>query len=153
MTIAERRQTSLLEVSYHWISGCWATARAGEGKGDRKGKGEGKGKKGESNKGEKGKDEERKGKGTEAKKHFDGYCLHCKAWCHMKEGCLWDESVKTGREASSMKASAVSAASTTSEPPITGICYSPMKQRLRCLTLHSGCIRGRGRNLFAMEIS
>ena len=37
----------------------------------------------------------------------------------MKKDCCWTESVKPGREASSLEASAVSAARTTSEAPIT----------------------------------
>ena len=40
---------------------------------------------------------------------------------HMKNDCWWNESVKPVREASSLEPSTVSAASTTSKPPITGM--------------------------------
>ena len=97
-----------------------------KGKGDEKGKGQCKKKKGENNKGEKGKAEDRKGQGkgkanAKATTYFYGYCLHCKAWRHMKNDCWWNESVKNGKEASSQETSTVSAASTASEPSVTGM--------------------------------
>ena len=106
-----------------------------KGKGDRPGNGQGKGKKGESNKREKGKDKDRNGKGEsqgKATKHFDGYCFYCKEWGHMKKDCWWNEGVKHGRETSPLEASTLQA------PRVS---HSPMMQRLRCLTLHSGCVR------------
>ena len=85
-------------------------------------------------KGDGSKDEDRKGKGkgkanAKTTKYFDGCCLHCKAWGHMKQDCWWNESIKPGREASSLEASTAPVASTTREPPITGMLFSPTTQR------------------------
>ena len=56
---------------------------------------------------EKVRDDERKVKGkgnanVHATKHFDGYCLYCKVWEHMKNDCWWNESAKRGSEGSSV---------------------------------------------------
>ena len=56
----------------------------------------------------------------------------------MKGDCWWNESVKHGRETSPLEASNVELQALRVIHPSQECCHSPMMQRLRCLTLHSG---------------
>ena len=86
------------------------------------GKGKGKEGKGESNEDEKDKDQDKKCKATaKATEYFAGYCLFFIVGRHMKKDCWWNESAKSGKDTASLETPITPFASTTTEPPITGM--------------------------------
>ena len=76
-----------------------------------------------------------KGKGkAKTTKYFDGYSLHCTAWGRMKKDGWWTERHLWKLQPFQLQALRVRHGSLE-------CCYTPMMQKLPCLTLHNGCIR------------